>query len=95
MHIDKDTINGLVQRISSDEGLLQRFQENPAEAIRAALPDNLPVSSEDIEGIIEKVQQALAGSVIGGVVDKAAGVLGGLFNGGGTPGQNGDGTPTL
>ena len=90
MTLDKETIKGIVEKIVSETGLLDKFREDPATTIREALPEGVNVSTEEMEDLVGQVWKAaeklgvgidgVAIPPIGGVVNPTGGSTDGTGN---------------
>lgn len=66
----KAQVTQVVDKIKSDDKLMDKFKENPTKAVEGIIGVDLP--DDAINGIVEGVKAKLAASKIGGA-------LGGLF----------------
>lgn len=59
----KEQIEKVVDRVKNDDKLMEKFQNNPTEAVESILGVDLP--DDAVNGVIEAVKAKLASSKIG------------------------------
>ncbi len=69
----KKIVTNLVQKISGDNNLIEKFKKDPIGTVKGLL-GSIDLNNEQLSGIVEAVKAKLN-------LDSVAGIVGGLFGG--------------